>query len=294
MKKISIFTLIIFCIIFTVNNKNAFSCGRCPPVQSSHDIVADVNGVKIKKGDFVKKLKRIHGRQVLERMINNELLLQEAKIIGITVTDGEVKRREDEMVRNNYRTRQEFENVLKENNITIDEFRDDVKMNIVVHKLIEIGISEREIREHYLQNKERFGEPESVRASHILVRTEKEGIEILKELRKGADFVKIAREKSLCPSKDRGGDLGYFARGRMVPEFDKAAFELKVGEISDLVKTEFGYHIIKVNDRRPLQIRRFDEVRDNAKLNYMAENWQELSERLIRNLRDKARIKINL
>jgi parvulin-like peptidyl-prolyl isomerase len=89
-----------------------------------------------------------------------------------------------------------------------------------------------------------------VKASHILVKTESEAEKILEDLKKGASFEKIAKEKSECPSKKRGGSLGWFGRGKMVPEFEKAAFSLKKGELSDIVKTRFGYHIITVTDTK--------------------------------------------
>ena len=89
-----------------------------------------------------------------------------------------------------------------------------------------------------------------VKASHILVKTETEAKKILEELKKGASFAKLAQQKSECPSKKRGGDLGWFGRGKMVPEFEKAAFSLKKGELSNVVKTQFGFHIIKVEDTK--------------------------------------------
>ncbi|KYK34379.1 MAG: peptidyl-prolyl cis-trans isomerase [Theionarchaea archaeon] len=89
-----------------------------------------------------------------------------------------------------------------------------------------------------------------VKASHILVKKRSQAEKILEELKKGASFAKLAQEYSECPSKKRGGDLGWFGRGKMVPEFEKAAFSLKKGELSDIVKTQFGYHVIKVNDTR--------------------------------------------
>ena len=89
-----------------------------------------------------------------------------------------------------------------------------------------------------------------VKASHILVEKRSEAERILEELKKGTDFSELAKKYSGCPSKKRGGDLGWFGRGRMVPEFEKAAFSLKKGELSDIVKTQFGYHIIKVTDTR--------------------------------------------
>ncbi len=89
-----------------------------------------------------------------------------------------------------------------------------------------------------------------VKASHILVKTEGEARKILEELKKGANFAKLAKQFSECPSKKKGGNLGWFGRGKMVREFENAAFSLKKGEISDIVKTQFGYHIIKVTDTK--------------------------------------------
>ena len=90
--------------------------------------------------------------------------------------------------------------------------------------------------------------PSKVNASHILVRTESEANVILFDLQRGADFAKIAKEKSLCPSGKKGGNLGWFGRGQMVKEFENAAFSLKKGEVSKPIKTQFGWHLIKVID----------------------------------------------
>lgn len=89
-----------------------------------------------------------------------------------------------------------------------------------------------------------------VRASHILVKTRTEAEKILDELKKGVSFAKLAEERSICPSRKRGGDLEFFTRGRMVREFEEAAFALKKGAVSDIVKTQFGYHLIKKTDER--------------------------------------------
>jgi parvulin-like peptidyl-prolyl isomerase len=89
-----------------------------------------------------------------------------------------------------------------------------------------------------------------VRASHILVKKQSDAKKIMEDLKKGSSFSELAKTHSQCPSRKRGGDLGWFGRGKMVPEFEKAAFSLKKGEISDLVKTQFGYHIIRVTDTK--------------------------------------------
>lgn len=89
-----------------------------------------------------------------------------------------------------------------------------------------------------------------VRASHLLVDTEEEVLKLREEILAGKPFADVAREVSKCPSKAQGGDLGYFGRGRMVPEFDKAAFELPVGELSEPIKTQFGWHLLIVTEQK--------------------------------------------
>lgn len=111
-----------------------------------------------------------------------------------------------------------------------------------------INVSDDEARAYYEANQNQFAEP-TVRASHILVDSEKAANEFLEAIKAGGSFETIAKEASSCPSSERGGDLGEFGRGQMVPEFEQAAFALQPGEVSDVVKTQFGYHIIKLTDR---------------------------------------------
>lgn len=122
-------------------------------------------------------------------------------------------------------------------------------------------IEESKLREYYENNKSNFIEDETVKASHILVSDEKKLAEIKADLEKGKEFSSLAKEHSLCPSKDRGGDLGFFTRGKMVPEFEEAAFSLEVGQVSEPVKTQFGYHLIRLDDKKPADQKEFEEVR---------------------------------
>ncbi|MBF0102618.1 MAG: peptidylprolyl isomerase [Desulfobacterales bacterium] len=123
----------------------------------------------------------------------------------------------------------------------------------------QVVVSDEELKSYYEQNKARFNEQEQVKASHILVKTEEEANAILKELKAGKDFAELAKQKSECPSKEKGGDLGWFTKGRMVREFEDAAFKLKKGETSGLVKTQFGYHIIQQTDYKPEHTKNFEE-----------------------------------
>ncbi|HVO76588.1 MAG TPA: peptidylprolyl isomerase, partial [Candidatus Bathyarchaeia archaeon] len=136
-------------------------------------------------------------------------------------------------------------------------------------------VTEQDARAFYDNNEKRFVQPERVHASHILIGVNKDDADstrtrkkadaqhILRELKKGADFADEARKYSTDPNKAQGGDLGYFERGRMVPEFEKAAFALKSGQMSGVVETPLGYHIIKVIDHAPASTVPFDQAKQN-------------------------------
>lgn len=134
--------------------------------------------------------------------------------------------------------------------------------------------TEEEITEYYNQNKESFKEEPQAKASHILVDNEEEAQKALNEINDGMSFEEAAKKHSTCPSKEKGGDLGYFTRGRMVPEFEEAAFNMEVGQTSEPVKTQFGYHIIKLEDKKESRELVLDEVRDqiNQQLIGMKQN----------------------
>nr|WP_312577478.1 peptidylprolyl isomerase [Sedimentibacter sp.] len=130
-----------------------------------------------------------------------------------------------------------------------------------------VTVSDDEIKEYYEKNKKLFKTGEMVRASHILVDTEEKANEILEDLTDGLSFEEAAQQYSSCPSKSAGGDLGQFGRGQMVKEFEDAAFSMKKGEISDPVKTQFGYHIIKLTDHIPARDSELEEVKEDIRKN---------------------------
>jgi len=114
----------------------------------------------------------------------------------------------------------------------------------------QVKIGDDEIQSYYNHNKDKYQKEEQVKAKHILVKTEEDAKTIQEELKTGKDFTELAKEKSTCPSGRSGGDLDWFGKGQMAPEFEKAAFSLQKGQISDIVHTNFGYHIIKIDDRK--------------------------------------------
>ncbi len=124
-------------------------------------------------------------------------------------------------------------------------------------------VSDKDLRDFYEKHKSEMGGGSQIRASHILVKTEGEAKNILEQIRKGADFAKLAKEKSIDKgSAAKGGDIGFFSKGQLVPEFDRAASNLKEGEVGGPVKTRFGYHIIKVTGRKEGQVADFEKVKD--------------------------------
>lgn len=125
-----------------------------------------------------------------------------------------------------------------------------------------IKVEEEEIVNYYNEHKEQFNSPESVRAEHILVPEEDKARDILVELKEGLSFEEAAKKYSKCPSGANGGDLGYFTKGNMVKEFEDATFSMNVNEISEPVKTQFGYHLIKLIDKKEAGVKSFEEVRN--------------------------------
>ena len=126
-----------------------------------------------------------------------------------------------------------------------------------------IEVTEDEMQAFYKENPDHFTEPESAQAKHVLVAEEEKALEIMDAITKGEiTFEDAAKEYSSCPSSAQGGDLGEFGRGQMVPEFDQVAFEAEVGKVVGPVKTQFGYHLIKVENRKEASVMAFDEVKD--------------------------------
>jgi peptidyl-prolyl cis-trans isomerase C len=144
-------------------------------------------------------------------------------------------------------------------------------------------ITEQQLKSAYAKRTSALKNEEETRARHVLVATEDEAKAIAKDLKKGGDIEKIAKEKSLDKgSAIQGGDLGYFTKEKMVPEFAEAAFKLKKGEISDPVKTSFGWHIIKVEDRRPLRVPSFEEMREDLQGEVSNQAVQEFVQALLK------------
>ena len=225
--------------------------------------------------------------KVLQDLITTELLSQEGKKLKIKDLDQQVDE-EYKKLRSNLPKEEDFQAALKEHNMTEKDLRKDIEKGIRIQKVVNdqveqikknVAVSEQDIKAFYndAANKDKFMQKESVKASHILIKVAKDATkeddakaqkkikELLKRAKKGEDFAKLAKENSEDPTAaQNSGELGYFSTEEMVPEFAKAAFALKPGEISDVVKTSFGYHIIKSEDKKPEQMTPYDEVKDKV------------------------------
>ena len=216
-------------------------------------------------------------RTVLETLINRELLYQESRKTGIQIKEETIQ---DQLnaVKKRFPNPEAFENALAQMNITENDIKSQIGRAMAIKELIDkqivqkIVITEQESRVFYDTHPEAFKQPEQVRASHILAQvkpntdtSEKteamEKIKIVqKKLGEGEDFAELAKAYSDGPSKTKGGDLGFFKRGQMVKPFEDAAFAMEPNQVSDIVETNFGYHLIKVIDKRSARNLPYDEV----------------------------------
>lgn len=269
------FVLIVCMTIF------AFGCAK--KEDSSSSVIAKIGGIKITKKEFLDEFNRIpewarsrfQGKEgkseFLNELIKKELLYKEAERMGLH-RDKELKERIEE-----FRKMWLITNLLKK------EVEEKAK-----------AIDDKEIRNFYDKNPQEFMAGAEVRASHILVSTEAEAKDILGKLKKGGDFSTLAK----AFSKDKGsavknGDLGFFKPGTMVPEFEQAAFNLKTGEIGNPVKTNFGYHIIKVTDRKEGKKLEFEQIKDEIKGRLTMDKQKSLFDSLVENLKKKSKINID-
>ncbi|MFO7731974.1 MAG: peptidylprolyl isomerase [Spirochaetia bacterium] len=262
--------------------------------------VATVNGEEISQQEFEQLLNyfryqymqqgmQVEGAQlqqlqamVLESLIDNELMYQIANENGYGPSDKEL----DEELK---KTKEQFEDetayqqALDQQGMNEQELKQELAKQMTKVQFEEdkfgdqVTVDSAEVREYYEENPEQFEQPEQVRASHILIQVEEDATEEDKEAAKeklqaakerieqGEEFSDVAREVSEGPSSERGGDLDYFGRGQMVPEFEEVAFNMDIGEVSDVVKTSFGFHLIKLTDFKEAEKASFNEVEENIK-----------------------------
>lgn len=236
-------------------------------------------------------------RAFLAQIIDRELALAEADRLGIRLKPEELEKAVT-IIRREY-PQGEFEVMLSERNLTLADWRRDLQTSLLMEKIIQqavyagIEVDPAEIEEFYKKNKDDFDRPSQVRARQIVVSSEEEGKQVLELLRQGEAFAEVARKHSLSPDAEQGGDLGFFARGEMPEEFDKTVFSLPVGRISDLIKSEYGFHVFLVEEKRKAHRLNLDEARDEIHRLLRSEKEKSAYQQWLRDLRSRASIEIN-
>ncbi|HMO50712.1 MAG TPA: peptidylprolyl isomerase [Kiritimatiellia bacterium] len=289
-------------------------------------VIAVVDGKEITQAEFdremVVMMNRMQGRvppdrigqmreqmrtQLLDNLITREILLAKVKAEGIEITDADFAEAVEQLTEN-FPPGVSLEDMLEQTGTSMDDFRENFGMELKVRKLIEshtggkLVASDEDIRAFYDENSEQFERPESVQASHILISVDptdseeakaakRQQIEALREQAlEGADFAALAGEHSTCPSSAQGGDLGSFTRGRMVPEFEAAAFSQEIGAVGDVVETQFGFHLIKVTERNEPGMTPFEEIKEQLGQYLTNQKQQQAAQTYLQELREAATV----
>ncbi len=282
----------ILAILLVAATVQGTAAADAPPAP---DAVATINGVPISRERYDQEVDRasqrftrqgqpvpeeiakmIQGR-VLDFLIGEELLFQECTKKGVVVSDARVDE-EIAKVKTRFGSDEKFKEALAEMKVTEEKVKGDIKRGLTIQEFVQkevtdkIAVTPEETRAFYDENQKLFTKMEEIHASHILVKVAADADEAAKaeararidkaaqRVRDGEDFAAVAKEASECPSGPKGGDLGSFQRGQMVKPFEETAFALDPGKVSDVVETEFGYHIIKVLDKTPQGTATYEEV----------------------------------
>jgi foldase protein PrsA len=217
--------------------------------------VATVNGQPVSRSNFDARLEASPmGRTVLQQLVQETLIDQYAKNNNITVTDAELDARENQ-IKANFPSGS-WDEMLKARGLTEADVRSALREQLILDKALakDVTITPAQIKDYFNKNHASFDKPEEVKARHILVPSLALANQVEADLKSGQSFESLAKKYSTDPgSKDKGGDLGTFRRGQMVPAFDKYAFSAPIGQISPPIKSPFGFHIIQVESRTPGQ-----------------------------------------
>lgn len=288
------------------------------------DVLARVNGQPVTRLDFDRLLKNMEAgagqpipaerrdeilRKALDQLVTYTVLKQETRARNISVSDADLDGNIKQM-QSQFPNEQEFRKALATRGMTVEQLRDDARVDMGISKMMDGEVAsltpptDAQAREYYDKNPDKFKQGESVRASHILFRLDEKAADaekkkvraqadgVLKQAKGGADFAELAKKHSADGSAAQGGDLNFFEKGQMVPAFDQAAFSMKPGQISDIVTTQFGFHIIKVTERRPESTVEFDKVKERIREFLTQEQKQQRAEAFIEGLKKKARIEV--
>ena len=317
-------------VLFTVSfiSGNAFAEEKASPAKETaqEGVVVEVNGVAFTQKELDEKIEKTIASvqsmvppeqigqfkanlkdKLVEDFVTRTLINEQIEKNKITIDTAEVDKAMKE-VEDKAPPGMTLEEMLKQGGITVEELKENIEFSLRANKLFEKQIqtdyvpTDAEIKNYYDGNKKRFDKPETVHARHILIKLDekdddkakaekKKKIEALrKQLVEGADFEKVAKENSECPSKERGGDLGTFPRGRMVKPFEDAAFKQPVNEVGPVVETKFGYHVIQVLEHNQAQSESLEDVKATITETLQNQKKQEMAKNYIDGLKAQAKI----
>ncbi|MFF2501465.1 peptidylprolyl isomerase [Peribacillus sp. NPDC058075] len=246
-------------------------------ISSTDKTMASIDGEKINKDELYDALLAGYGADTLDLLITNKLVELEAEKAGIKIKDEEIQKEIDVMVES-YGDEKSLKEQLEASGSSMEALKKDIVVYLQTKKLVEprITVTDDEISTYFEDNKETFDQAEQVEASHILVEDEKTAKKVAKEIAEGGDFAKLAAEYSTdTQTADKGGNLGYFGKGDMVEEFENVAFDLDINKVSDPVKSEYGYHIIKVTGKKEAKKANLEDSKDVIKETLLSERLQE-------------------
>ncbi len=307
----------------------AGTCSQAWAAEKKTSGVALVNGTEISVEDFERELTRVqrlllgNGKpltcsqiaklksEVVEGLIRRELLYQESRKMGIQVSPAEIQE-ELKKIQQQYASETDFTNALTVMRISPASLQAQVERALAIQQAIDkqfaskAVVSDREVWAYYDRNRDSFRQPEQIRASHILIKVDRQWeaakkaearqrIEkIQQQLQKGESFETLARTHSEDATASKGGDLGYVRTGQVLKAFEETLFALKPGEVSDIVETQLGYHLIKAGDRKPETAIPFENLKDRLKTLLKQEKGKEEANNYISKIREKAKIELFL
>jgi len=257
------------------------------------------------------KMLEIH-RNILNQLVEEKLIDQEVKRAKVKVTGKEIEAALEDIRRRNGLTQEMLEKTLARDGTTLEAFKKEVERKIQRMKLInqslkvELKPSEKDLRDFYEKNADRYRKGESYRPGHILFHVPKEATDqevreirkncqkVLEKISKGEDFGELALLYSEDASAKDRGDLGYFKKGELLPAFEKEALRLEVGDVSGIVRTSFGFHIIKLLDRKGGQPLPYDAVKEEVQKDYYEKEMEKAFRQFLTNLKEKSIIDIKL
>jgi foldase protein PrsA len=257
--------------------------------------VATVNSQNITRAQYDAKLESgPQGKAILNQLVQTALIDQYAADNHVDISDADVQKREDE-IKSKYPPGQ-FETILKSQNLTEDDVKKILREQLVVEKAVgaDVKIGGADVKAYLDKNHATLDTAEQVRAKHILVADAGTAATIEQKLKAGGDFAALAKQYSTDPSsKEKGGELGFFSKGQMVPAFQAAAFSQKIGVVGPPVKSPFGYHIIVVEETKPAQIATMANAADKIRKLLQQQQEQQATPKFLASLRAKANITIN-